>query len=134
MKVRWKLACLLFAITILVVSIKYSQSEMSLKYENDVYVSNEDEDDGVENMHQINKRDTNSNQDILKTYIKNLKNVRLFFFMIYRLRIDLILKLKKKDQELVLSSGAGFSNGNRYKSGDIHIRKGSRYEEKKVSS
>ena len=42
----------------------------------------EDEDDGVENMHQINKRDTNSNQDILKTYIKNLKNVRLFFFMI----------------------------------------------------
>ena len=85
MKVRWKLACLLFAITILVVSIKYSQSEMSLKYENDVYVSNEDEDDGVENMHQINKRDTNSNQDILKTYIKNLKNVRLFFFMIYRL-------------------------------------------------
>ena len=96
MKVRWKLACLLFAITILVVSIKYSQSEMSLKYENDVYVSNEDEDDGVENMHQINKRDTNSNQDILKTYIKNLKNVRLFFFMIYRLRIDLILNLKKR--------------------------------------
>jgi capsular polysaccharide biosynthesis protein len=92
MKVRWKLACLLFAITIFV-SIKYSQNEMSLKYENDVYVSNEDED---ENMHQINKRDTNSNQDILKTYIKNLKNVRLFFFMIYRLRIDLILNLKKR--------------------------------------
>ena len=90
MKVRWKLPCLLFAITILVISIKYSQNEMSLKYENDVYVSNEDEDE--ENMHQINKRDTNSNQDILKTYIKNLKNVRLFFFMIYRLiRIYLIL-------------------------------------------
>ena len=94
MKVRWKLACLLFAITILV-SIKYSQSEMSLNSENDVYVSNEDDED--ENMHQIHKRDTNSNQDILKTYIKNLKNVRLFFFfMIYmRLRIIIILKLKQ---------------------------------------
>ncbi len=80
MKVRWKLACLLFAITILV-SIKYSQSEMSLQYEIDVYVSNEDDEDDDDNRHQIHKRDTNSNQDILKTYIKNLKNVRPFLLL-----------------------------------------------------
>ena len=84
MKVRWKLFCLLLMF-IMKVLIRNSMSEIQFKEKSDnqdldAYVSNEDEEEeeneAEKNVHSLKKRDTNS-QNILKTYIRNLKNVNI---------------------------------------------------------
>ena len=59
---------------------------------------------------------------ILKSYIDQLRNVNNLENQTEK-RNDLIVNFKK-DQEIVVSSGTGFAEGNRFKSGDVHIRKG----------
>lgn len=39
----------------------------------------------------------------------------------------LSIKISKKGQEITLSSGTGYSGADRFKAGDIHIRKESSY-------
>jgi uncharacterized protein (DUF2249 family) len=62
-----------------------------------------------ENEHN-SKRMKRQAQDVIKSYINKLK----------------------KDQEMIISSGTGFVQGHRFKSGDIHISKQSRLVYKSI--
>lgn len=60
----------------------------------------------------------------LKPYIDKLKNVK---YLIYKDKKQLLKcsLYTNKDEELVVSNEAGFSGSERFKSGDIHIKKSS---------
>jgi hypothetical protein len=83
-----KVCFLLIIITIATIrEAMTTRKEFKNDNDSDVYVTNEDENED-ELYNSRKKRDTNSQENILKTYINNLKNVKflnLFFFEIFKI-------------------------------------------------
>lgn len=74
-----------------------------------VFIKSEDDEESFDQQishDELSKRVKRQTDTFLKSYLKNLK----------------------EGQEIVLSSGTGFNSKNRYKSGDIHIKKESKYK------
>ena len=84
-----KVCFLLIIITIATIrEAMTTRKEFKNDNDSDVYVTNEDENE-EELYNSRKKRDTNSQENILKTYINNLKNVKflnLSFFKIFKIK------------------------------------------------